>query len=214
MNLPKPRSFLPRLGLACARLKQVISGAGWPVQAGLCAGLCGLLMLGASWYFQRQIHQPLVTTPTALLNQTPNQSTAKLLPPSGAAFAAPAASTHLDDLALVFRLAKVQGVKIGTIEYHLETSTALPLLVRTLDLRINEDYPKLKAFMAELLDSLPHVSVQEIRAERKDTAALQEQIMLKLSFVYQTAAKSAAVTPGQHRLRNPDAATGDHPTLP
>lgn len=215
MKIPKPRSFLPWQGLARARLMQVISEADWPVLAGLCAGLCGLLMLGASWYLQRQNHQPLAAAPAALSDQAPDRRAAKLSPPSSeAAFAAPAASTHLDDLALLFRLAKVQGVKIGTIEYRSETSTALPVLVRTLDLRINEDYPRLKAFVAELLSSMPHVALQEIRVERKDASALQEQIMLKLSFAYQTATKSAAVAPGRNRIRNPDAPAGDRATLP
>ncbi len=185
--------------------------ANWPLLAGLCAGMCGLLMLVMSWYFQRQAHQPLAATPPVLSNQVPAPRTPSLLPPpSETTFVAPAPNTHLDDLARLFKLARDRGVNIGTIEYRFETTAALPLLIRTLDLRINEDYPKLKIFVAELLNAMPHAALQEIRVERKDTAASPAQIMLKLSFVYQATAKNAVGTPAQYRARSPEAKAGDH----
>lgn len=199
----------PWQGLGRSRSVQLISQVHWPVLVGLCAGMCGLLMLGAAWYLQRLSHRPPATTPPALLNQVPGQQASKLLPPLlEISFEAPAPNTHLDDLARLFKLAREQGVKIGTIEHRLESHTTLPLLIRTLDLRLSESYPKLKIFVAELLSTMPHVSLQEIRVERKDATAMQKQIMLKLFFVYQTPAKSSSVAAVQYRTRNPDGAAG------
>ena len=39
---------------------------------------------------------------------------------------------------------------------------------------------------------MPHAALQEIRIERKDAAASQQQVLLKLSFFYQSEAKAAA----------------------
>jgi len=84
------------------------------------------------------------------------------------------------------------------VEYRQTSNPSLQVLVRTLDIRIHEDYPRLKGFVADLLGNMPHVSLQEIRVERKDAAVTQGQVLLKLSFVYQASgipAVTARTTP-------------------
>ncbi len=187
--------------------------AGWPAPFGLFAGLCGLLMLGASWYVETQAQLLPATTELRSGNASPAANTGMPFSRPDAVFA-PAQSTHLDDLALLFSVAKDKGVGIGPIEYRVETNTGSPLQTRTLELRVNEDYPKLKSFIAEVLQAMPNVSLQEIRIDRKDAAAVQGQVTLKLAFVYQAAANSTPAVPGNARTQPSINASGEGKNLP
>ena len=174
-----------------------VRGAGWPVVLGLCAGVLGLLMGGAAQYVTQQTRQLAQANQAASLQQVPGQGVAN---PASAltefVWSVPAPQTHLDDMNRLFKLAKDSGVAVGAIVYRLEASSAAPILTRTLDLRLNEDYPKLKAFVAALLVAMPHLALQEIRVERKDATASQQQVLLKLSFFYQSDAKAPATARG------------------
>lgn len=188
--------------LARARWVRYFTGSGWPALAGLGAGVLGLVMLVAAMAFQWQAAQLLEARANAIeRGRHRANASIQLAAADGALFQAPAHGTHLEDVARLFKLAKAKGVNIGAIEYRSETSAALPILIRTLDLRINEPYPKFKAFVADLLSSMPHVFLQEIQVEQGHAPSYKEQYMLKLSFVYQTAAGNNAVpatAQGQH----------------
>lgn len=181
----------------CSQALAPVRGAGWPVVLGLCAAVLGLLMGAAAEYVAQQTRQLAQANQAASLSQVPGQGVAN--PASAStefAWSVPAPHTHLDDMNRLFKLAKDSGVAVGAIVYRLEASSAAPILVRTLDLRLNEDYPKLKAFVAALLVAMPHLALQEIRVERKDATALQQQVLLKLSFFYQSDAKAPATVRG------------------
>lgn len=180
------RSLRSFNGLARARWVRFLAKSGWPALAGFGAVIVGVLMLGTAAYFQWQSSQLLESNTQVLAGRGRGAKSSPQLPAAdGSLFSAPADGTHLEDVRRLFKLAKEKGVSIGAIEYRSETSPALPILIRTLDLRINEEYPKFKAFVAELLSSMPHVFLQEIQVEQGHTASAKEQIMLKLSFVYQ-----------------------------
>ena len=177
-------------GLGRARWVRSLAGTGWPALAGFGAVMVGVLMLGAAAYFQWQASQLMASSTQAISGRGLATRTSTQLPAAdGSLLQAPAYGTHLEDVGKLFKLAKEKGVNIGTIEYRSETSAALPILIRTLDLRINEEYPKFKAFVAELLSSMPHVFLQEIQVEQGNANSTKEQIMLKLSFVYQDMAR-------------------------
>lgn len=203
MKFSNYRAWFRLRSLAPSHWARVISQVDWPVQAGLCAGICGLLMLAASWHIQGQTNE-LLAASSRVISKQPNSAQFPGQPSQSIEpiFSAPEHNTHLADLGRLFKLAKDKGVNLGAIEYRIEPSTTLPLLVRTLNLRVNEEYPKLKGFVAELLNAMPHVSLQEIRIEHKDDAALQEHVMLKLSFLYQSPPKNSPVSQGTNRSQS------------
>lgn len=214
MKSSNNRPWFRLRALTPAHWARVISQVDWPVLAGLCAGICGLLMLAATWHIQGQTNELLAASSQVISKQTndaklsrqPSQSIEPI-------FSVPEQNTHLADLGRLFKLAKDKGVNLGAIEYRVEPSTTLPILVRTLNLRVNEEYPKLKGFVAELLNAFPHVSLQEIRIERKDDAALQEHVMLKLSFLYQSPQKNLPASQGTNRSQSASAAQMDYAKL-
>jgi hypothetical protein len=64
-------------------------------------------------------------------------------------------------------------------------------LVRTVEIRLNDDYPNIKKFISHFLDKVPNASLQEIRIERNDAQSLQATTLLKLAFVYRKAQRLA-----------------------
>ena len=180
-----------------------LSRIAWPVLAGLGAALAGVLILTVSWYFESRANH-LRAESTAVRSQlAPSQGTTKPLPPSiHPTYPPPDQGVYLQDLARLFKLAKDAGISIGGVEYRAESSTVLPIQIRTLEVRVNDEYPKLKKFVAVLLEVMPHVSLQEIRIERKEASMAQAQIMLKLSFVYQSAVNAPREPSGRAR-QNP-----------
>jgi hypothetical protein len=194
MKAPNLNFLQQSQGSGLVRMARAITHAGWPTLAGLLAGVCGLLMLAAAWHFHNQANQLLESSQTNPSGSDSGYSSSRQFArATEAVFTVPEESTYIDDLGKLFKLAKAKGVGIGTIEYRYEPSASLPVLVRTLDIRINEDYPKIKDFVAELLGAMPHVSLQEIRVDRKDAVTLQGQILLKLAFVYKKPVANSSV---------------------
>lgn len=180
--------------LAPHRVRNAVVGLfrqiGWPPLFGLLAAMTGLVLLLAAWQVNQQahrLHAPEATPSAGTSDATQARQFARA---TEAIFTIPEDKTHIDDLERLFKLAKSKGVQIGTVEYRQTPSPSLQALVRTLDVRIHEDYPRLKGFVAELLGSMPHVSLQEIRVERKDATVTQGQVLLKLSFVYRASSTS------------------------
>lgn len=173
-------------------LTGLIRQAGWPALGGLLAAVIGLAMLSAAWHYDQQARHLRTPSDTAQQGASGDATGSRQFArATEAIFTVPEDSTHIDDLNRLFKLAKAKGVLIGTVEYRQTPNPSLQVLVRTLDIRIHEDYPKLKGLVAELLGSMPHASLQEIRVERKDAATAQGQILLKLAFVYRAPAASA-----------------------
>jgi len=159
---------------------------GWPVLAGLVAFALGLLLLGGAGFFYRQAYRLVESTAQVPPEQArPANSPAALPAADSAALQMPAYATHLDDIGLLFELAKEQGVSLGPITYRSDVNASVPVVVRMLELRLDEEYPKLKAFVAELLRRMPHLYLEEIRVEQGAAATSKAQATLKLSFVYQ-----------------------------
>lgn len=191
MHLDLTSSFA---GMRLGALLRGLTRTGWPVFVGLLAAVCGLTMLVAAWYFDHQAHLLRSSDVSAQFSEPNIRQFARATEP---VFSVPDDSSHIDDLGHLFKLAKLKGVHISTVEYSQEQSPSLQVLVRTLDIRINEDYPKLKGFVAELLGNMPHASLQEIRIDRKDAVTLQGQILLKLAFVYRVSGAPSSLIRAQ-----------------
>jgi hypothetical protein len=153
---------------------------GWPVLCGVGLVLVGVLLLGLSQQLRAQknklqleLRQAQKPGPQPAVNRT--RGVPVVFPPS---------SDYTADLAQIFDIAKSQGIVLASGDYRDADPTALGLDTRLVDLRINENYGKLKEFLANVLNAMPHAAVQELRIERKDGAAVKHQVFLKLALVY------------------------------
>lgn len=169
------------------------TAAGWPVLAGLGALVLGLLMLGGTAILYRQAHQLIESMPQVAPTASDPVATNASSPVAAFMSQMPPVSTHLDDVGFLFKLAKERSVSIGPISYRTQAGSPLPVVMRMLDLRVEEEYPKLKAFVAELLRQMPHLYLEEIRVEQGSAATSKAQFTLKLSFVYQSSPAPAVV---------------------
>jgi hypothetical protein len=173
---------------------------GWPVLAGLTCVVLGLALLAAAalfFYQARRLHESSTelgqgNTPsiTASDNSAPDAFVAQL----------PDAPTYLDDVAFIFKQAKERTVNIGAITYRSETSTSMPVVTHTMEMRLDEDYPKLKSFVAQLLGEMPHLYLDEIQVEqatgpRAANLGSKVQATLKLSLVYRKSASDGQPRP-------------------
>jgi hypothetical protein len=205
MKAMTPPSWLSFCRTACRRNIQSILQMDWPVLAGFLAVTCGLLILIASWHIRRtttHVGKSPLPTVSNQVKYVPASGTAPLF--DGFTLNLPSHSVYLADIGRLFLLAKEKSVTIGTIEYRTETNTALPILIHTLDLRVDEAYPTVKAFLAELLRSMPHVFLQEIHIEHGVVTSDKEHVMLKLSFVYlitETDFKTSSIEPSTQNSR-------------
>ena len=172
--------------MTAAAIRRVATTAGWPVVAGLACFIVGLLMLGATAISYQQARRLAAPAADARANRSISPASQATAPESGhfELVASPYA-THLEDVSVLFELARQHGISLGPINYRSETNSSLPVITRVADLRLSEDYPKLKAFVADLLRKVPHLYLQEIRVEQGDVPSAKVQATLKLSFVYQ-----------------------------
>lgn len=153
---------------------------GWPVLCGVGLVLVGALLLGLSQQLRAQknkLQLELRQAQKAAPKPAPHQA-------RGVPVVFPPSSDYTADLAQIFDIAKSQGIVLASGDYRDADPTALGLDTRLVDLRINENYGKLKEFLASVLNAMPHAAVQELRIERKDGAAVKHQVFLKLALVY------------------------------
>jgi len=153
---------------------------GWPVLCGLALMLAGALLLGVSHQLRIQKNRlQLELRQAQKLGLKPAASHTRGIP-----VIFPPSTDYMADLAQIFDIAKNQGIVLTSGDYHDADPTALGLDTRLVDLRIDENYGKLKEFLANVLNAIPHAAVQELRIERKDGVAVKHQVFLKLALVY------------------------------
>lgn len=159
---------------------ELVRATGWPVLCGLALLLAGALLLGVSHQLriqknrlQLELGQAGKSGPKPVASHT-----------RGVPVTFPPSTDHTVDLAQIFDIAKNQGIVLASGDYHDADPTALGLDTRLVELRIDENYGRLKEFLANVLNTMPHAAVQELRIERKDGVAVKHQIFLKLALVY------------------------------
>ncbi len=157
-----------------------LRGIGWPVPCGLALLLASALLLNVSHQLRSQkdnlhleLQQARISAPQPAAGHT-----------RGLPVIFPSSSDYTADLAQIFDIAKTQGIVLASGDYHDADPTALGLDTRLVELRIDENYSKLKEFLANVLNAMPHAAVQELRIERKDGVAVKHQVFLKLALVY------------------------------
>ena len=157
-----------------------LQALGWPVLCGVGLMLVGVLMLGLLHQLRLQKNKLQLE-----LRQAPKPGPRPAMSPTrGVPVTFPPSADYTADLAQIFDIAKSQGIVLASGDYRDADPTALGLDTRLVDLRINENYGKLKEFLASVLNAMPHAAVQELRIERKDGTAARHQVFLKLALVY------------------------------
>jgi hypothetical protein len=172
------------IGDSLAALGQRVLRLGWPAVLACVLLLAAFASLAGAWYAHTQL---LETNRSIAAMQRAQKTVVRNLPASNEPLPlAPPDALFLDDLRAIFALAKKFGVALGVVEYKTERSDKLPLTMRTIELKVKEDYPKIKSFLSQLLADLPFASLQEIRVERTDGLATQGTLLIRLMLVYKS----------------------------
>jgi hypothetical protein len=180
--------------------------AGWPVAAGAFAFLVGILMLAGAAYLHSRTRNLLESVPVHAAGASPAAAPdAALVQTTDLLSGLPPYRSHTDDVSALLRIASQQGVTIRSAEYRTDSSPSLPVVFRIADIRMDEEYPKIKAFVAEALKRMPHVSLDEFRVDQANSGAGKLQTSLRLSFAYCAKSRSSPSRYRSSRFRRPPA---------
>lgn len=110
------------------------------------------------------------------------------LPPGQqvAAFLAgfPPLAQNAADLDEVFSTAKRHNLNLNRGEYQLKAENGTPLVVYTATFPVRHDYASLKDFTSDVLKTLPHASLDELRMSRPDASSSVLDATVRFTFVY------------------------------
>jgi hypothetical protein len=96
----------------------------------------------------------------------------------------PLLSQHADDLQVVFDSAKGQKLGLPRGEYQFRSEANAPLVTVTASFPVTADYGTIKAFTADVLRSVPHASLDELRMNREGAGSKTLESWIRFSFVY------------------------------
>jgi hypothetical protein len=109
-------------------------------------------------------------------------SNADLLQEFGSRF--PPLTQSASDLERVFALAKQRNVELLKGEYQLKSEANTSLVSYIATFPVHNEYGALKAFAADVLESMPHVSMDELRMSRNDSGSGALDSVVRFTFVY------------------------------
>lgn len=156
------------------------------------SGAVGLLLLAvaaaAAWWTPRvaedaaSLHRQYEVEGMRLRNQwlqrTPDP--AAQLDEFQAGF--PPASQNLADLRLIFRVAREQRIALPHGDYVAVRRTETRLKTSDVVLPVHGSYPSIRAFVASILNDLPHASLAELRMERAAGDQVDARVHLTLYY--------------------------------
>ena len=164
-----------------------------PVLLSLALVICGVVLLLAAWFVSAQVQQ--VNLATATLKQSSGGAAKEAAPSEDLTSTAPDDAQYIKDLGAIFILAKKFNLALGVVEYKAEPLQKSLLTVRSADFKTTDDYPKVKAFLSEVLAQYPHIALRELRIERNDGFATQGALLIRLSLVYSLDGDKRALRP-------------------
>lgn len=165
---------------------------GWPALAGMGAVAAAIALLAAAHGLERRTNDVRAVITRMAASPPVSPPMAADSPVGQHVVALPHELQFNQDLSTLFTLARELGIRIAAAEYRAEPKPELRVVVRTVNLRVAEDYPKFKQFIAQLLGAVPHAALQEIQVDRKDTATAHGQFQVKFALIYQSAGAPAA----------------------
>jgi hypothetical protein len=150
----------------------------WPLLVVALAVTMGMAMLAAAWWAHRQASRIGTAPPVSVA--APIASAAPL------ALAAPPSAMHLSDLRALFKLAAEKRLAMASVDYQSELNPPAGVLVRHVVLHVDDEYPKVKGFIAQWLRATPHSQLEEIQIEQAAGPQPVQRIQatIKLALVY------------------------------
>jgi hypothetical protein len=94
----------------------------------------------------------------------------------------PRADSNLADLRAIFRIARDQRIALPHGDYVAVRRTDARMTTCDVMLPVRASYPTLRAFVASVLNELPHASLAELRLERAGGDQLDARIHLTLHY--------------------------------
>lgn len=98
----------------------------------------------------------------------------------------PPISQSAADLEQVFAAAAQRKVTLPKGDYLLKAEPNSPLVAFTATFPVRNEYGALKAFTADVLTALPHVSMDELRMTRSDAGSGTLDSVVRFTFVYRS----------------------------
>jgi hypothetical protein len=98
----------------------------------------------------------------------------------------PALSQSASDLGEVFAIAQRRNLALPKGDYQLKAEPNAPLVAYTLTVPVSKDYAAIKGFVADVLEALPHVSLDELRLSRPNAGTAELEALVRLTFVYRS----------------------------
>jgi hypothetical protein len=98
----------------------------------------------------------------------------------------PQLSQSAADLEQVFAAAKRYNVSLVKGDYQLKAEPNTPLVAFTATFPVRNEYAALKAFTADVLTALPHVSLDELRMARADAGTGMLDSVVRFTFIYRS----------------------------
>lgn len=90
------------------------------------------------------------------------------------------------DLQQVFEAASKHGLALPRGDYQLKVEPNTPLASLTATFPVRNEYGVLKTFTADVLSTLPHVSMDELRMTRSDAGTGVLDSTIRFTFVYRS----------------------------
>jgi len=100
--------------------------------------------------------------------------------------AMPPLSQSADDLSTVFEIAERRKLTLPKGEYKLTTDPGTSLTSYTVTLPVRSDYGELKGFSADVLEALPHGSMDELRMTRSNIDSNVLDAVVRFTLVYRS----------------------------
>ena len=189
----------PMLKMRFHQVLRKLSFWGWPTLTGVALGAAGMVLVLTSHHLRSELKILQQRNNTGERTAPrPNPGNVRPIPAI-----LPGAVSYTADLARIFDIAKDHGIALGSGDYRDADRVAIPVDIRLVDLRFEESYPKLKEFLAALLNTIPHVAVEDLRVERKDSLATRHRVTLKLALVYRTSVPGAQTPAADTRVLHP-----------
>ncbi|MDH5331633.1 MAG: hypothetical protein OEW27_16955, partial [Aquincola sp.] len=86
----------------------------------------------------------------------------------------------------VFAAARRYNVNLPKGEYVLKAEPNTPLVSFTATFPVRNEYGAIKAFTADVLTTLPHVSMDDLRLARNDAGTGVLDAVIRFTFVYRS----------------------------
>jgi Tfp pilus assembly protein PilO len=100
--------------------------------------------------------------------------------------AVPEVTLRGQDVGALLAAAKRSGLVVDRADYTVETVSGAPLTRLHANLPVSGSYSNVRKFIAEVLNAMPHATLESLQLERADTQAAQLQATLRIVLFYRT----------------------------